>query len=91
MKGSVLVLIGIALGCAAGAAGVVPRMSVGQSASGGPAVQQFCTSTGQYNHIDALDEIVRRAGTGGWELVTVARPTPLGATHSDYVCFRRAR
>jgi len=91
MKGYVLVLMGIALGCAAGAAGLGPSVSVGQSAGGAQAVQQYCTDTGDFNDTKALDEIVRRAGADGWELVTVARATPMGATHTDYVCFRRPR
>jgi hypothetical protein len=91
MKGPVLVLLGIALGCAAGAAGLVSKTSLGQRASGGPAVDQYCEATGEYNHIGALNEVVRRAGAQGWELVTIARPAPLGATHSDWACFRRAR
>jgi len=91
MKGSFLVLIGIALGCAAGAAGLAPSRSVGQTPGSPAAVAQYCTDTGDFNDTAALDSLVRRAGREGWELIGVYRPAPIGATHADYVCFRRPR
>jgi hypothetical protein len=89
MKGSVLVLMGIALGCAAGAVGLTPSRSIGETR--GASVEQYCTDTGDYNDTSALDSIVRKAGNEGWELIGVYRPSNLGATHYDYVCFRRPR
>ena len=90
MKGYVLVLLGIAVGCAAGAAGVGPSVSVGQT-GGGRAVEQYCTDTGDFNNTDALNALVQKAGGQGWELVTVARAEAVGVSKADYVCFRRAR
>jgi hypothetical protein len=89
MKGSILVLMGVALGCAAGAVGFAPSRSVGQTRSA--AVEQYCTDTGDYNNISELDRMVRAAGNDGFELIGVYRPNSLGATYHDYVCFRRAR
>ncbi len=92
MKGSILVLMGIALGCAAGAAGFGPTNSIGQTAGGPHAVAQYCTDTADFNNTAALDSLVRKAGDDGWELVGVYRPAAhLGVTHVDYVCFRRPR
>ncbi len=90
MKGSVLVLIGLALGCAAGAIGLAPSTNVGQARAAG-SIEQFCTDTADYNNTAALDSLVRKAGSDGWELVGVYRPTAIGGTHVDYVCFRRPR
>jgi hypothetical protein len=90
MKGYVLVLLGIAVGCAAGAAGVGPAVSVGQT-GGARAVEQYCTDTGDFNNTDALNALVQKAGGQGWELVTVARAEAVGVSKADYVCFRRAR
>ena len=90
MKGYVLVLLGIVVGCAAGAAGLVPSVGVGQT-GGTRAVEQYCTDTGDYNNTDALNAVVQKAGVQGWELVTVARAEAVGMTKWDYVCFRRAR
>jgi hypothetical protein len=45
MNRSVLVLVGIALGCAASAVGLVPSKSVGQTAGVPPAIAQYCTDT----------------------------------------------
>ena len=91
MKGSVLVLMGIAVGCAAGAAGLAPSKGVGQTAGGAHVVAQYCTDTGDFNNTAALDGIVRKAGDEGWELVGVYRPSSLGVIKVDYVCFRRPR
>jgi hypothetical protein len=91
MKASALVLVGITLGCAAGAAGLAPSRSVGQTPANPAAVAQYCTDTGDLNSTAALDGVVRRAGAEGWELIGVSRPTQLGLTHVDYVCFRRPR
>jgi hypothetical protein len=90
MKGYVLVLLGIAVGCAAGVAGLGPTSSVGQT-GGARAVEQYCTDTGDFNNSDALDALVRKAGSQGWELVTVARAENIGLAKVDYVCFRRPR
>jgi hypothetical protein len=91
MKGIGLVLVGIALGCAAGMVGLAPSTDVGQARAGASTVAQFCTDTGDFNNTAALDSAVRRAGDEGWELVGVYRPTALGTTHADYICFRRPR
>jgi hypothetical protein len=92
MKGSILVLLGLAVGCAAGAVGLTPSTSIGQTASAPFAVAQYCTDTGDFNNTAALDSMVRKAGSEGWELVGVYRPAGhLGVTHVDYVCFRRPR
>jgi hypothetical protein len=91
MKGSALVFVGLALGCAAGAVGLVPSRSIGQTSGNSSAVAQYCTDTGDFNDTAALDGVVRRAGSEGWELIGVYRPTGIGATHVDYVCFRRPR
>lgn len=91
MKGSILVFLGLALGCAAGAVGLTPSTSMGQTA-GWPKVAQYCTDTADFNNTAALDTLVRKAGDDGWELVGVYRPVAhLGVTHVDYVCFRRPR
>jgi hypothetical protein len=92
MKGSILVLFGLALGCAAGAVGLIPSTSIGQTATSTPKVAQYCTDTNDFNSTAALDSLVRKAGDEGWELVGVYRPAAhLGITHVDYVCFRRPR
>jgi hypothetical protein len=88
MKASVLALVGIIVGCAAGAVGLAPtRAQVAPAA----AIMQYCTDTGDFNDTAALDRLVRQAGQDGWELIGVYRPSPLGATHFDYACFRRPR
>ena len=88
MKASVLVLVGLVVGCAAGAVGLGPTRA--QTAPAVP-IAQYCTDTGDYNDTGALDRLVRQAGQEGWELIGVYRPSPMGATHLDYVCFRRPR
>ena len=90
MKGSILVLLGLVLGCAVGAVGLAPSTTVGQ-ARAAASVEQYCTDTADFNNTATLDSMVRKAGYDGWELVGVYRPTQLGATHVDYVCFRRPR
>lgn len=90
MKGYVLALLGIVVGCAAGAAGLAPSTSVGQTGGARP-VEQYCTDTGDFNNSEALDKLVRKAGSEGWELVAVARAENVGMAKVDYVCFRRAR
>ena len=90
MKGYVLVLLGIAVGCAAGAAGIGPSVSVGQT-GGARAVEQYCTDTGDFNNTEALNAVVQKAGAQGWELVAVARAEAVGVSKTDYVCFRRTR
>ena len=90
MKGYVLVLLGIAVGCAAGAAGIGPSVSVGQT-GGARAVEQYCTDTGDFNNAEALNAVVQKAGGQGWELVAIARAENVGVSKADYVCFRRAR
>lgn len=90
MKASVLVLVGLVVGCAAGAVGV--GLAPTQAQTAGPvAIMQYCTDTGDFNDTEALDRLVRQAGKEGWELIGVYRPSPVGATHLDYVCFRRPR
>ena len=93
MKGYVLALLGLAVGCAAGAAGLGPARSVGsvEQTGGVRAVEQYCTDTGDFNNTDALDKLVRSAGAQGWELVAVARAENVGVSKVDYVCFRRGR
>jgi hypothetical protein len=86
-KSSVLVLCGVVLGCAATA--VVTRPAGRSAHAAGGSVAQYCTSTGDFNNVQALDDLVKTAGRDGWELVGVYRPAALGATHEDYVCFRR--
>jgi hypothetical protein len=54
-------------------------------------IEQYCTETGDFNNVAALDAVVRHAGTEGWELAAVARAEAVGMSKSDYVCFRRAR
>ena len=88
MKASVLVLLGIALGCAVGAVGLAPPGGVGHAANA--SVAQYCTDTGDYNNTQAVDDVVRKAGKQGWELVGVYRaPGNTGVSHVDYVCFRQ--
>jgi len=91
MRASLLVLFGIALGCAASAVGLGPSPSLGQGTQTWAQVSQYCTDTGDFNNTNALNDLVKRAGDAGWELVGVYRPAPLGMTHADYVCFRRPR
>ena len=88
MKASVLALVGIVVGCAAGAVGLAPTRAQPAPAV---AIAQYCTDTGDFNNTEVLDRLVRQAGKEGWELVGVYRPSPLGATRLDYVCFRRPR
>ena len=90
MRASLLVLMGIAVGCAAGAVALAPSPGVSHAGSR-VVVEQYCTDTGEYNDIKAVDDLVGRAGKEGWELVGVYRPNQLGATYADYVCFRRPR
>jgi hypothetical protein len=90
MRASLLVLIGIVVGCAAGTVAQLPSAG-GRRATAAGAVEQYCTDTGEYNDTAALDALVRKAGAAGWELIGVYRPDKLGATWADYVCFRRAR
>jgi hypothetical protein len=90
MKASVLALVGIVVGCAAGAVGLAPTPTRAQIAAP-VAIMQYCTDTGDFNDTGALDRLVRQAGKEGWELIGVYRPSAVGATHLDYVCFRRPR
>ena len=52
-------------------------------------MQQYCTTSGDFNNVEALNTLVKRAGAQGWELIGVYRPAQLGATYEDYVCFHR--
>ena len=80
MKGYVLVLLGIAVGCAAGAAGVVPSVGVGQT-GGGRAVERSCTDTGRLQQRRRRSNaLVQKAGGQGWELVAVARAEAVGVS-----------
>jgi hypothetical protein len=85
MKAILFVLSGIAVGCAAA---TVSR-SASTPARAAEVVQQYCTTSGDYNNVQAVDDLVKRAGREGWELVGVYRAAPLGATREDYVCFKR--
>jgi hypothetical protein len=86
MKNGVLVLCGILLGCAAQSA--IGSSRLGTARAAGP-VDQYCTSTGDYNDVGKLDSLVKQAGQSGWALVGVYRPAAVGATLEDYACFRR--
>jgi hypothetical protein len=87
MKPVVLVLAGIVLGCAAATvAPQLPRQAA--VAAGETEVQQYCTSTNDYNNVEALNITVKNAAKKGWELVGVYRPG-VGGTLYDYVCFKR--
>jgi hypothetical protein len=88
MKSSALVLLGIAVGCAAGVVGLAPSIGVSRAAT---PIAQYCTDTGDYNNSRAVDAVVRKAGEQGWELVGVYRPANIGYSHVDYVCFRQPR
>jgi hypothetical protein len=86
-KPTVLVLTGILIGCATAA---VTRSSAPPARAAG-AVEQYCTTSGDFNNIAAVNDVVKRAGEKGWELIGVYRPVQLGATFEDYVCFHRPR
>jgi hypothetical protein len=85
-RNALLVLCGILLGCAAE---TVMRRTSADSALAATAVDQYCTTTHDFNNVEALDTLVGNAGRKGWALVGVYRALPMGATHEDYVCFRR--
>jgi hypothetical protein len=85
MKAILFVFSGIVVGCAAA---TVSR-SVSTPARAAGAVQQYCTSSGDWNNVQAVDQLVRRAGHEGWELVGVYRGAAQGVNREDYVCFRR--
>ena len=85
-KNAVLVVCGIFLGCGAGSLGGEFHYGTARAAG---AVDQYCATTGDYNNIRKLNDLVKQAGSNGWALVGVYRPTPIGATVEDYVCFRR--
>lgn len=85
IKNSVLVLCGVLLGCAAQS--VVGDSRHGTAHAAGP-VNQYCTTTGDYNDAAKLDTLVKQAGRDGWTLVGVYRPAAVGSTFEDYVCFR---
>jgi hypothetical protein len=86
IKNGVLVLCGILLGCAAQSA--IGSSRLGTARAAGP-VDQYCTSTGDYNDVGKLDSLVKQAGQSGWALVGVYRPAAVGTTYEDYACFRR--
>jgi hypothetical protein len=86
-RNAVLVLCGILLGCAAEQ--VVGRMHANGVRAAGTIVYQYCTTTGDFNNVERLNSMVDSAGQKGWGLVGVYRALPMGATHEDYVCFRR--
>jgi hypothetical protein len=86
IKNGALVLCGILLGCAAQT--VVGDSGYGTARAAAP-VNQYCTTTGDYNEVGKLDSLVKQAGRDGWTLVGVYRPAALGSTIEDYVCFRR--
>jgi hypothetical protein len=87
MKKSATVPVAVVLGCVVVAAGFLLSSRVGWSATPS-AVQQYCTDSGDSNNVVPVDDLVRRAGAEGWDLVGVYRPAAsLG--NVDYVCFRR--
>jgi hypothetical protein len=86
-RNALLVLCGILLGCAADS--VVQSIRTDRVRAAGTAVDQYCTTTGDFNNIEELNSLVVGAGKKGWALVGVYRAPPMGATHEDYVCFRR--
>jgi hypothetical protein len=86
IKNGALVLCGILLGCAAQS--VVGDSRHGTAHAAGP-VNQYCTTTGDYNDAAKLDALVKQAGRDGWTLVGVYRPAAVGSTFEDYVCFRQ--
>jgi hypothetical protein len=90
MKPTLLVLAGILIGCAAAAVGTRSQADSAH-AQATPVVLQYCTTTGDFNNIELVDDMVRKAGQAGWELIGVYRPAHLGATVQDYVCFRHVR
>ena len=83
----ILVLCGILVGCAAGL--LAQSIHPNSARAAGAVVDQYCTTTGDYNSIERLNSLVVGAGKKGWALVGVYRPAPLGTTREDYVCFRR--
>jgi hypothetical protein len=86
-RNALLVVAGILLGCAAES--VVHQTGGGRVRAAANAVDQYCTTTHDFNNVEALDTLVTNAGRKGWALIGVYRPAPMGATHEDYVCFRR--
>ena len=52
MKASLLVLTGIALGCAAGAVGLGPSRTHSQGRIALP-IEQYCTDTGDFNDTES--------------------------------------
>jgi hypothetical protein len=84
---TILILCGILLGCAATAVVTKPA---GVAAAAVASVEQYCTTTRDFNNVGAVDQMVQNAGRDGWALIGVYRATPLGARHEDYLCFRRA-
>ena len=86
-RNGLLVLCGILLGCAAES--VIHGSRANTARAAGNAVDQYCTTTGDFNNIEALNSLVEGAGRKGWTLVGVYRPAAMGATHEDYVCFQR--
>jgi hypothetical protein len=79
--------IALLLGCVATSAGFLLSSRAGWSATPST-VQQYCTDSGWSNNVGAVDDLVRRAGAAGWDLVGVYRPSN-SVGNSDYVCFRR--
>jgi hypothetical protein len=90
MRASLLILLGIVVGCAAGAV-VQSPLGTGRATAAAGVVEQYCTDTGQYNDVAAVDQLVRKAGQAGWQLIGVYRANPLGMARTDYVCFYRPR
>jgi hypothetical protein len=88
LKRNVLLAVcGILVGCAAES--VMHGIRADTARAAGTAVDQYCTTTGDFNNVEALNSLVVGAGKKGWSLVGVYRPAPIGATHEDYVCFQR--
>lgn len=91
MKSTFLLLSGIFIGCAAATVSTLAPSSRASAAAAPGAVEQYCTSTGDFNNVKALDSAVKQAGLAGWELIGVYRPSPVGSTYEDYICFRRPK
>ena len=88
-KSALLILTGILVGCAAATVATPTGPRSPKLASAAGAVQQYCVGSKNFNSVEAVDRIVRKAGEDGWSLVGVYRATPMGMSHEDYICFKR--
>jgi hypothetical protein len=80
-----LVMVGLAVGCVAGAA--TTRIAGAQVARSAPA-RQFCEELRQGTGFEAMNTRIEAYGRQGWDLVAAQR------SHNVYdvglLCFRRA-